>query len=199
MNRNQRVAGLRNLGFRIRTSGELRQQVENFQRGWNLGSALVVDGDAGPRFDAALEESLERRAHGKPTASDNFSFNEFACKCGGRYDACQRIWVMRSLLQTLEDIRTNFYPQGLVPISGCRCTAHNAAVGGASSSQHKYGGACDIAPRVSRKKLATMKLASGIGYNASSGLVAHIDRRDRSGHNTTGASPANPTTWIYHR
>lgn len=199
MKKAARIAGLRTLGFRIRTDSEFHQQVGNFQRGWNLGPALTVDKSPGPKFDAALEESLDRRAHGKPNASPHFSFAEFACKCGGAYKECQRIWVMRSLLDTLEDVRRDFYPQGLVPISGCRCTGHNRAVGGASSSQHMYGGACDISPRVSRARLATRGFAAGIGYNASSGLVAHIDRRDRSGHNTTGASTKEPTVWIYHR
>lgn len=195
----QRIASLRGLGFRIRTSREYHQQVSNFQRGWNLGPRLAVDGDPGPKFDAALEESISRKAHGEATASENFSFVEFRCKCGGKYRSCQRIWVLRELIQTLEEVRDDFYPDGLVPVSGCRCTDHNRAVGGASSSQHMYGGACDITPKVPRRKLAAKSLAAGIGFNASSGLVAHIDRRDRSGHNTTGASPIRPTMWIYHR
>lgn len=199
MKKAERIAALRALGFRIRADGEFHQQVANFQRGWNLGKPLKVDGSPGPLFDDALEESFSRKAHGQPTASDHFSFSEFACKCGGKYAACQRIWIMRSLLDTLEDVRRDFYPQGLVPVSGCRCTQHNAVVGGASSSQHKYGGACDIAPKVPRGKMAAKGLAAGIGYNASSGFVAHIDRRDRSGHNTTGASVEHPTVWIYHR
>lgn len=199
MKKRERIAALRALGFRIRTDREFHQQVGNFQRGWNLGPPLIIDKSPGPKTDAALEESVSNKAHDKPTASKHFSFSEFACKCGGRYSSCQRIWVMRPLLRTLEEIRTEFYPEGLTPISGCRCTGHNRAVGGASSSQHMYGGACDIIPKVSRNRLASKDFAAGIGYNASSGLVAHIDRRDRSGHNTTGASTFRPTMWIYHR
>lgn len=200
MRKAERIAGLRALGFRIRTESEFRQQVANFQRGWNLGKRLLADGDPGPLFDAALEESVSNAAHKKPTASRNFSFNEFACKCRGRFQGCQRIWVLRDLLDTLEEVRTKFYTGGgLSVISGCRCTGHNRHVGGASSSQHMYGGAADIVPRVPRSKMAGISAAAGIGYNASSGLVAHIDRRDRTGHNTTRASVERPTMWIYHR
>lgn len=199
MNRAERVTGLRSLGFRIRTDREYVQQVANFQRGYNLGARLDADGKPGPLFDAALARSLERHAAGKPDASEHFSFREFACKCGGRFDACQRIWIMRGLLETLEAVRTAFYPNGLVPLSGCRCTGHNQAVGGASSSQHMYGAACDIPPRVRYRDMQKRVPVAGIGYNASTGLVAHIDRRDLSGHNLTGASVGRPTTWIYHR
>lgn len=199
MRRAERVEGLRALGFRVRSDREYAQQVGNFQRGWNLGPALAVDNAPGPKFDEALEASLERLADDEPTASAHFSFAEFACKCGGRFDACQRIWIMRDLLTTLEDVRATFYPGGLVPMSGCRCTGHNHAVGGASSSQHMYGAACDLTPKVRYRDMAKRVPVAGIGYNASTGLVAHVDRRDVSGHNLTGASVKRPTTWIYHR
>lgn len=199
MNDAARIKGLRQLGWRIRTHGEFRQAVRNFQRGWNLGPALAEDGHAGPAFDAALTESLERLHARKGTASTHFSFSEFACRCDGKFGACARIWVLRELLQTLEKVRTEFYPHGMTVKSGCRCNGHNNSVGGASSSQHLYGGACDISPVVPRQKMRAADVAAGIGYNLSSGKVSHIDRRDRSGHNTTGASLARPTVWIYHR
>lgn len=199
MNRAHRAEALRALGWRVRTTGELSQVVRNFQRGWALGPALVVDGIAGPKTDAALDESLDRLKAGKPTASRFMSFHEFKCRCGGSFRSCARVWVMRDLLHTLDDVRERFYPGGLVVVSGCRCNGHNNAVGGAKSSQHLYGAACDVKPQVSRSRMAAADLAAGIGFNASSGLVAHIDRRDKSGHNTTGASLNHPTVWVYHR
>jgi hypothetical protein len=199
VNRAERIDALRQLGWRIRTTGELHQVVRNFQRGWNLGPALVEDGIAGPKTDAALAESLDRKRTGKPDASQHFSFHEFTCKCGGRYSSCQRVWVLHELLDTLEAVRADFYPEGMTIVSGCRCEGHNDAVGGAKSSQHKYGAAADLRPKVKRSAMRAAGVAAGIGFDQSDGCVSHIDRRDKSGHNTTGATLAHPTVWLYHR
>lgn len=199
MNTTDRAKALRQLGWRTRTTGEYQQALKHFQRGWALGPALSIDGHAGPHTDAALAMSQARFREGKPTASKHFSFEEFACKCNGRYSSCPRIWVVRELLGSLEELREKCYPGGLTPISGCRCNAHNKAVGGAKSSQHMLGGACDIPPVVSRQKMAALGLFAGIGYNLSSGKVSHVDRRDAAGNNTTDARRGRPTVWIYHR
>lgn len=199
MNRTQRVAALRTFGWRIRTTGEYTQVVRNFQRGWNLGPALADDGIAGQHTDAAIAESLDRHRDGKPDASEHFSFREFACKCGGAHRSCPRVWVLHELLDTLERVRTLWYPDGMTIVSGCRCEGHNQDVGGASFSQHKYGAAADIQPKVKRSRMRAAGVAAGIGYDMSDDRVSHIDRRDRSGHNMTGASLSRPTVWLYHR
>lgn len=191
------AASLRRLGWRVRTTGELAQAVKHFQGAWLLGPALKVDGVPGPKTAAALSESLAALAAGKGTMSRHFSFSEFACRCGGKYTKCPRIWVRRELVQTLEQVRARFYPGGLTVVSGCRCEDHNRAVGGATGSQHKYGTACDIEPKVSWQTLRAAHLAAGIGYKRSNGRVTHIDRRDIGGSNTTGGKPARPTVWIY--
>ena len=61
---------LRNLGWRVRTTSEYHTVVKHFQRGWNLGPALEVDGVVGPGPDtsAALLLSESRRRAGKKTA-----------------------------------------------------------------------------------------------------------------------------------
>ena len=41
------------LGWRVDTTARLAQAVKDFQRGWNLGAALAVDGDPGPKTRAA--------------------------------------------------------------------------------------------------------------------------------------------------
>ena len=69
--------------------------------------------------------------------SQYFKRSEFACKCGCGFDTVDSI-----LLETLEAVRLHFK----VPVtitSGCRCLAHNAAVGGAKASQHTLGRASD--------------------------------------------------------
>lgn len=189
-------AALKSLGWRIRNTTDRTYAVTDFQRGWNLGVALVIDGKPGPKTQAALSLSLKNKAAGKGTASAHFSFSEFACKCGGRYTTCRRIRVHRGLLSSLEKLRP-LYGNGLAVASGYRCPRHNDAVGGAGSSQHLYGAACDVPPVLKTAKVAGLRAFSGIGYKRSNGLVSHVDVRHLSGNNTTGGTPDRPTTWVY--
>lgn len=69
----------------------------------------------------------------------HFSRAEFACKCGCGFDT-----VDTELLDYLEDIRSYFNSAPITITSGCRCAAHNEAVGGSANSQHKLGRAADI-------------------------------------------------------
>ena len=68
----------------------------------------------------------------------NFKVSEFACKCGcGHNPIDQRVINM---CQAIRDevgvpVRIN---------SGCRCTAHNANVGGVKNSKHILGLAADL-------------------------------------------------------
>jgi len=74
--------------------------------------------------------------------SKHFSRSEFSCGCGCGFDV-----VDAELISVLEDLREAL--QSTITIketngSGCRCRAHNKAVGGSSSSQHLLGKAADI-------------------------------------------------------
>jgi lysozyme family protein len=89
---------LYNLGWRVNTSARLTQAVKDFQAGWNLGPALSVDGSVGPKTSAALRLSESRRRAGRTTASANFSFKTVACRCGGKYGSCRRIFYKRKRL-----------------------------------------------------------------------------------------------------
>ena len=198
---------LARLGFRVNTAARFEQAVRDFQGGWNLGPRLDVDGIVGPKTTAALALSEQRRRAGRGTASAHFSFSEFLCKCGGRYASCRRYvgegpagsrrHTGRWLLQSLEQLRAAAYPHGLVVVSGTRCPGHNAAVGGASSSQHMFGSAADTQPVASTARVAALHAFAGIGYQGSTGLVRHVDRRDASGVNPTRGSRAHPTLWRY--
>tara|TARA_R110002153_G_C13182487_1_gene485221 strand:- start:465 stop:821 length:357 start_codon:yes stop_codon:yes gene_type:complete len=70
--------------------------------------------------------------------SRNFSRSEFACKCG-----CGFATADSELVQVLEVIRAKF-GRPITITSAARCEAHNKAVGGAKSSKHREGIACDI-------------------------------------------------------
>ena len=188
---------LTKLGWKPTDAASLERAVRDFQRGWRLGTPLAIDGKAGPKTKAALQVSLTRLAAGHPTASRSFSFTEFRCKCGGRYTGCALIRVHGELLDSLELLRDAHYPTGLTIVSGYRCPQRNSSVGGASSSQHLYGGAADIEPKVSVTTMAKRRWFAGIGYKRSNKLCTHVDRRDVSGNNTTGGTLGQPTTWIY--
>ena len=70
--------------------------------------------------------------------SENFTREEFACKCGCGFDS-----VSKDLLDALENLRAVVKrPVGVN--SGCRCARHNAVVGGADTSQHCLGRAADV-------------------------------------------------------
>jgi hypothetical protein len=187
----QRSAQLKALGF----LGTQTTMIRNFQRGWNLGPALVADGLYGPKTDAALKTSYGRMKAGQPTASGHFSFREFRCKCAGSYGSCMGVWVLRNHLRRLEVARAKL-GRGVSVVSGCRCTEYNKKVGGAVNSQHLYGVACDVSfPNY--RTVSGWRLFAGIGYKSSTGTTLHVDSRDIGGHNRTNGTPLRPTTWVY--
>ena len=120
--------------------------------------------------------------------STHFMLSEFACKCG-KWPTCTTARPTPDLIKALEKLRAVCYQDGLRIVSGVRCAAHNATVGGAKESQHMRGTAADIPPKVDWKKLRSLGLFSGIGYMAASGLVVHVDVRP--------GSRTSPTTWTY--
>lgn len=74
--------------------------------------------------------------------SPHFNSSEFRCRCGCGYGTNDGD-VDPALIDRLEKMRTHFGGQPVTINSGCRCSKHNKAVGGASSSQHLLGTAAD--------------------------------------------------------
>lgn len=167
------------LGFR---------SVEGFQEAWNLGPRLLVDGIPGPLTMSAARLSIRRRQSGLGDLSEHFSAHEFACRCGGGLPGCQRLLVKRELLQSLEGYRSHL-GQAVSIVSGYRCVERNMQVGGARNSQHIYGAAADLQPRLSHSTVQAFHLFAGIGYGPISGLVVHVDRRDITTHTGSLATP----------
>lgn len=191
------VGALKTLGWNPKGAEGIKRAITDFQRGFALPGvpALLVDGKNGPSTREGIRASLARAKAGKPTASKSFSFKEFRCTCGGRYSGCALIRVHRDLLIGLEALREVQGPISV--ISGYRCASRNQAVGGASSSQHVLGAACDISPVLKTVAVARLRRFSGIGFNQGTGKVRHVDVRHVSGNNTTGGTPGKPTTWRY--
>lgn len=67
-----------------------------------------------------------------------FRRKEFACKCGCGFDT-----VDHETLRVCNEVR-EFEGAPVVVNSGCRCEAHNAAIGGSKDSQHKRARAADL-------------------------------------------------------
>lgn len=178
---------LRALGWRVRSTAEFTQSIKNFQGGWNLGTALKVDGSCGPATSAALLKSDKARREGRPTASAHFSFTEVQCRCGGKYSSCQRVWTKRKAFQMMEKYRDKSNRSFRV-VSGCRCKSHNAAVGGSKTSRHVTGLASDTEPKFSVATVKGWKVATHIGYGSVSKKVVHIDMG-------SGGSLTNPIVY----
>jgi hypothetical protein len=195
MSRAQAKAALTAIGF-DNANRNFAAAVEGFQRGWNLGPALRVDGDFGPKTSEALATSFARHRRGKSTLSANFSYVEFRCKDGGAFQECQRIWVLRGHVRRLEAYRAKIGTPVRI-VSGCRCKRHNARVGGAKSSQHMFGAASDIQGLLTVPQRKRLELFAGLGFKGSTGKVIHVDSRDIGGHNLTDGRPTRPTTWEY--
>ena len=68
----------------------------------------------------------------------DFSRHEFACKCGCGFDTINLKTV--DICQTLR----NHFKRKITITSGCRCSKHNAEVGGSRRSQHLQGTAADV-------------------------------------------------------
>lgn len=182
--RGQAAVVLRNLGWGAFASAHCTQAIMDFQRGYNLGPALKIDGTLGPATSAALLKSEARRRAGLGTASAHFSYSEFLCTCGGRYKNCRRVWMTRRQIQAMEKYRLLSGP--LTIISGCRCVDRNKIVGGARNSQHLYGTACDVKPRFSLSKIRSLNIFTGVGVGARSHRMCHGDTR-----------PGIKITWKY--
>lgn len=111
--------------------------------------------------------------------SANFKSNEFACKGKG---CCSAVLIDDKLVEYCQKIRDHF-DKAVTINSGYRCSKHNKAVGGVSSSLHTKGMAADIVVK-DVKPSEVAKYAESIGVlgiglyeTAKDGYFVHIDTR----------------------
>ncbi|MGL5085234.1 MAG: D-Ala-D-Ala carboxypeptidase family metallohydrolase, partial [Clostridium sp.] len=107
-----------------------------------------------------------------------FKRKEFACKCGCGFDC-----VDVELLDLLTSVR-EFFGKPVTITSACRCPEHNAKVGGAKGSQHKFAKAADIqvkglTPQEVQKALDEFLPSDkfGMGYGKT---FTHLDVREKA-------------------
>ena len=86
--------------------------------------------------------------------TDNFSMDEFECKCG----CVMPEFVKKNVQELAENLQVLRDAVGrLDPTNGYRCKEHNADVGGAVNSQHLKGKAADIKSKAfSPSEIATI-------------------------------------------
>jgi uncharacterized protein YcbK (DUF882 family) len=177
---------LRLLGWPIRVDGAYGERtaaaVREFQRGFAFVS-LVASGSAGPRTLAELRTSIRRGAR----CSQHFTFRTFRSPGDGW------IKVDRALVRGLEAYRAELGGPVAV-LGGYRDPAWNAAHGGRPDSQHLDGTAADLEPLLPLERVVALQAFSGIGCDAATGLVRHVDVR-HVGPGANGATVANPTVW----
>ena len=128
-----------------------------------------------------------------PSATPNFTPDEFACQCG-----CGRADMDAPFMRKLQMVRDEFGPMQIS--SGYRCPAHNAKVSSTGATgPHTTGKAADI--RCSGHQahrlivLAAKTLFPGIGVRqqgSHSSRFIHLDQLEPG-----EANGARPWVWTY--
>ncbi len=177
---------LRLLGWPIRVDGVVDERTQaalrDFQRGYAF-STLVAGGGVGPRTRDALRTSIRRGGR----CSQHFTFRSFRSPGDG--------WIKldRALVRALEVYRRSL-DETVAIFSGHRDPRWNAQQGGLCDSQHLHGTAADVAPALTLDEVHALRVFSGIGYDAGTGLVHHVDVR-HCGPDAGGATVAHPHVW----
>ncbi|SHK23417.1 Peptidase M15 [Clostridium cavendishii DSM 21758] len=108
----------------------------------------------------------------------HFKSSEFKCTHCGKLPPGG---ISQDLMNKLETLRTRLGNHPIIITSGYRCPAHNAAVNGASNSQHLYGTAADI--QVSGVPASTVySVANEIFANGGVGKYSNFTHVDVRGY-----------------
>lgn len=123
-----------------------------------------------------MVKGYSKKNDGETKLEDNFKVSEFACK-----DGTDSVLIDTTLTSILQIVR-NYFGKAVTITSGYRTKAHNAAVGGASNSQHLQGKAADIVVKGVRAATVYNYLNSVLGnwgglicYNTEQ--FVHVDTR----------------------
>lgn len=161
--------------------------IRSFQEAF-FDDAAAMDGVVGPLTWPVLESAAGTGG----AITEHFSVGEFADRSTGE------VRVRRALVDGLERLRA-LHGTTLPIVSGYRTAAHNVAVGGAPLSAHLYGLAADVPGIFTWGEALSLQIFSGIGYVALTGLVAHVDVRDRAypWEAVGDGTATEPAIWTY--
>lgn len=100
----------------------------------------------------------------------HFDESEFACKCCGYNNASPLLMAQLDYARADADVP-------FIINSGCRCDAHNAAVGGSPTSSHLGGWAVDIQATNSADRLDILTSLIKVGFTriGIAGSFIHVD------------------------
>lgn len=148
--------------------------VRRFQSAWGL----TVDGIAGPQTQGQLNWLEYSNGSTRHFAYSEFYSNDGSGFSGGKVGSSTVKRNVRWLMWKLEALRRKAGNNAVIINSGFRSISHNAAVGGASNSQHMYGIAADI--RVVNRSVSQVKYyAKTSGFSGVIGYSSHthVDSR----------------------
>jgi zinc D-Ala-D-Ala carboxypeptidase len=171
-----RVAGYPAYGGHIAADGAFgpatKAAVQRFQQAYGL----AADGIAGPATFSKIYSLQD-----DDCTPIHFTYSELDDGCGGsgfdggplsaaqtKANALQTMWQLEAMRHALGD-------QPLVITSGFRSYACNAAVGGASNSQHLYGRSADLVGVHSLCTMARQARYHGFGGIFGPGYPGHND------------------------
>lgn len=205
MNKRDAQMILKNAGYPLVVDGKWgkwsRRALRDASRMWAFTEKQV--GFSRPKVGGTLKgnrvKMLEKLKTNGGHCSPNFTYLEFRCKGTTRgFNGPEDNWIrcQRKLIVKLEEHRRRFGGPISI-ISAGRSARYNAALGGATLSEHRYGWkwytprrvctAVDINPKNHYTQVRASGIWGGIGYNVSTGNVAHVDTRLLS------------ATWTYPR
>ena len=134
-------------------------------------------------MNGAVVHAYSKAKDGAVQLTANFKVREFAC-C----DGTDTVFIALELVTVLQSIRDHF-GRAVTVNSGYRTEAHNKAVGGSATSQHKYGLAADIVVQGVAPKEVARYAETLLGGKGGIGLYVwgvHVDvRASRSRWNST--------------
>lgn len=118
-------------------------------------------------LDGIPVERFVRQTRAMGDLTKNFSRSEFRCGHCGRLDVLdmELVWALQRLRDKVG--------RALPIISGYRCCAGNAQVGGTRDSQHLFGRAADIPAGYATAAQCRAAGLRGIGLRR--GKVVHVD------------------------
>lgn len=125
-------------------------------------------------MNGAVVHAYSKAKDGAVQLTANFKVREFACQ-----DGSDTIFISTELAQVLQKIRTRF-GRPVTVNSAYRTEAHNRAVGGSATSQHKYGLAADIVVQGVALKEVARYAETLLGGKGGIGLYVwgvHVDVR----------------------